>query len=197
MFRRWKSVAQPGACGTWPKCGGGGVCANCGGGWWKSCGNAPGRPAWKALNSESSAPAFWPADDRKPCYGEICGCQTSLLVLTCDGDCRPTKRSCCNVRSTVVCFWKFWRAFEGPQSASAMAKGRKKRYHRMLELTAERCGEVCQAHATTWWLQRRASKAEARSRADLPFLITTCYARELLFPGFAPLTCSCCASSIL
>lgn len=29
-------------------------------------------------------------------------------------------RSCCKVRSTVLCFWKFCRAFEGPHSASAI-----------------------------------------------------------------------------
>jgi len=42
--------------------------------------------------------------------------------FTCDGDWRDISRSCCRVLSIVVCFWKFWRAFEGPQRASAMAK---------------------------------------------------------------------------
>lgn len=40
---------------------------------------------------------------------------------TCCGDCRATSRSCCKVRSTEECFWKFWRALEGPHKASAMA----------------------------------------------------------------------------
>ena len=40
--------------------------------------------------------------------------------FTCDGDWRDISRSCCRVLSTVACFWKFWRAFEGPQRASAM-----------------------------------------------------------------------------
>lgn len=39
---------------------------------------------------------------------------------TCAGECRETRRSCCNVRSTVLCFWKFWSAFEGPHMESAM-----------------------------------------------------------------------------
>ena len=42
--------------------------------------------------------------------------------FTCDGDWRDISRSCCRVLSIVVCFWKFWRAFEGPQRASAMVK---------------------------------------------------------------------------
>jgi hypothetical protein len=54
------------------------------------------------------------------------------LVHTCAGEFRPTKRSCCRVRSTELCFCKFWRAFEGPQSASAMAT-ENKGHHRMLE----------------------------------------------------------------
>lgn len=43
-------------------------------------------------------------------------------LFTCDGDWRDISRSCCRVLSIVVCFWKFWRAFEGPQRASAMVK---------------------------------------------------------------------------
>lgn len=40
--------------------------------------------------------------------------------LTCNGECLDRSRSCCSVLSTDACFWKFWREFEGPQSASAM-----------------------------------------------------------------------------
>ena len=42
--------------------------------------------------------------------------------FTCGGDWRDISRSCCRVLSIVVCFWKFWRAFEGPQRASAIVK---------------------------------------------------------------------------
>jgi hypothetical protein len=38
----------------------------------------------------------------------------------CDGVCLDMSRSCCNVRSTVLCFWKFCRAFDGPHIESAM-----------------------------------------------------------------------------
>jgi hypothetical protein len=40
--------------------------------------------------------------------------------LACDGVCFDINRSCCNVRSTVLCFWKFCRAFDGPHIESAM-----------------------------------------------------------------------------
>jgi hypothetical protein len=66
---------------------------------------------------------------------------------TCAGDCLPTKRSCCSVRSTVVCFWKLWRAFDGPQRASAMSRRKRKGYQRMLkskERSRKKCvTEVC------------------------------------------------------
>lgn len=67
--------------------------------------------------------------------------------LTCAGDCLPIKRSCCSVRSTVVCFWKFCRALDGPQSASAMLTERiKGGYHRMLkpeEMQRKRSVTMC------------------------------------------------------
>lgn len=44
-------------------------------------------------------------------------------VHTWAGDCREVNRSCCRVRSTEVCFWKFWRGFEGPHIASPMMAG--------------------------------------------------------------------------
>ena len=64
-FRRWKSAAQSGAWGACANCRGG--CAKRGAKCWKSCGGGPSRPAWKASNSESKAPAFAPGDDLKPC----------------------------------------------------------------------------------------------------------------------------------
>jgi len=45
---------------------------------------------------------------------------SSWDVLTCDGDCLDVSRSCCNVRSTVLCFWKLCRAFDGPHMLSAI-----------------------------------------------------------------------------
>lgn len=45
---------------------------------------------------------------------------TSFHALTCEGDCRAVSRSCCSVRSRVLCFWKFCSAFDGPQRPSAM-----------------------------------------------------------------------------
>lgn len=41
--------------------------------------------------------------------------------VTCEAPGRDIKRSCWRVRSTLECFWNCWRAFEGPQRASAMA----------------------------------------------------------------------------
>jgi hypothetical protein len=41
--------------------------------------------------------------------------------LTCEGDGLERSRSCCNVLSTVVCFWKFCSGFDGPHMPSAMA----------------------------------------------------------------------------
>jgi hypothetical protein len=118
IFRRWKSFAHPGACCACANCSGG--CANCGLGRWKSCASTPGLPAWNASNSESS-PACTPADVRNPyTKSTIRFSHCVYNVLTCAGECLPTKRSCCSVRSTVVCFWKLCRAFDGPHSASAM-----------------------------------------------------------------------------
>jgi hypothetical protein len=42
------------------------------------------------------------------------------LVLTCEGDARLVSLSCCSVLSTPVCCLNVCRAFEGPQSASAI-----------------------------------------------------------------------------
>lgn len=47
-----------------------------------------------------------------------------MSARTCCGDWRETSRSCCKVRSTDECFWKFWSALEGPHRASAMATAR-------------------------------------------------------------------------
>jgi hypothetical protein len=40
--------------------------------------------------------------------------------FTCEGDALETSLSCCNVLSTVLCFWKFCRGFDGPHMPSAM-----------------------------------------------------------------------------
>jgi hypothetical protein len=57
-----------------------------------------------------------------PAYIVKSGKNERILVgrHTWEGDCLEIKRSCCNVRSTVLCFWKFCRAFEGPHKPSAM-----------------------------------------------------------------------------
>lgn len=49
-----------------------------------------------------------------------------LSWFTCSNCGREANRSCCSVLSTVVCFWKFCRAFEGPQRASDIARGSEK-----------------------------------------------------------------------
>ncbi len=45
------------------------------------------------------------------------------MIPTSEGEWRADIRSCCKVRSKVLCFWKFCKAFDGPQSASAIIHG--------------------------------------------------------------------------
>lgn len=96
------------------------------------------------------APVLAPADDLKPWLlvrraGRVSPCQ-----LTCDGEWRPTRRSCCSVRSTAVCFWKFWRAFEGPQRASAMAAVDTKPVTASYVKKGRKAMRLCRAASATW-----------------------------------------------
>lgn len=48
------------------------------------------------------------------------GCRCWVDIRTWAGVWRVVSRSCWRVRSAEVCFWKFWRALDGPQRLSAM-----------------------------------------------------------------------------
>jgi len=113
----WKSLAQLGEAG-W--------LANVGKAPWPSrdCSNWNGfaGTASKAENSASRLPAR-ESGVRKPWafYQQAIVSYLSAGRQTWAGEyLGPVRRSCCRVRSTCECFWKDWRGFDGPQSASAI-----------------------------------------------------------------------------
>lgn len=66
----------------------------------------------RSVLSRNESPTRVSVSGRKPGHGD--------RLTTCEGDCLDINRSCCNVRSTEVCFWKLWSAFDGPHRASPM-----------------------------------------------------------------------------
>jgi hypothetical protein len=107
-------------------------------------GLAPTRPVSQPGTPQTPNPAqhLLPQTFGIPTNCQKHASKLGTYVPTCAGECLPTKRSCCSVRSTVVCFWKLCRALDGPHSASAMTavqeKRKKKGYHRMLRSNARK-----------------------------------------------------------